>query len=529
MLTDSYGSARWANEDDLRRENFSFFCGRPTQTATENNCAYHFLLGALADPKFLLQNIQENYEPALGSLFDGITKIFGQTSSPVAASPKRYFGWQGNGHILSVAPTRAGKGVGIVIPNLLNYKGSVIVIDPKGENYAITAGYRRDVMGQQIVKLDPFNICEGRSSVVNPLCTINIENDDLIDEVITIADTLVIREKGEKDPHWNDKARSLIKTLLLAVLCEMGNSKRKNLGEMRRLLEVPMNDFFALMEKISAKTDIAGGLLARAGNEILGMGKNEELYGVISTASRHTEFLDSPRAMSSLSDERSNDRGDYFMRKLKSEGNVSIYIIMPPHLISRYSRLMRLWISSAMTAMTKTLGKSKDGAPVLFMLDEMAQLGRMEQLIQAASLQAGYGVSMWMIWQDIGQLKSLYEKEWSSFLANARIQQYFGVNDPETAKYVSEMLGTATIKIESSSSQRGKSGKMTEVFHQTSTNESRDIREKERKLLMVDELRRLDRRTLITFIQGCPPLLAEKMEYFSDDNFKTIAAPNPYM
>ncbi|MDR0653013.1 MAG: type IV secretory system conjugative DNA transfer family protein [Synergistaceae bacterium] len=531
MATDSFGSARWADEKDLAGENFQFFADLShSQHGNPGDKSNFYLLGMLADPKKLLSGIQQNYEPSLGALFSGLTDLFKRAAGAKNLNfSRRYLGWAGNGHLITVAPTRSGKGVGLVIPNLLNYGGSVIVIDPKGENFAVTADYRKKILGQTIVKLDPFDMCKNaKASVINPLDLLNPSSPDILDDVNTIVDALVVREKDEKDPHWNDKARSMIKGMVLAILCGEHSSRRIHLGEARKLLTSSFEDFVRLSQNMASHTDKANGLLSRAGNEILAMLGTSELSGVISTALRHTEFLDSPRVMSSLCDEKNGDRGDYMLRNIKTKGNVSIYIILPPHLIARYSRLMRLWVGSAMAVMTRNQSKAP-GPPVLFMLDEMAQLGRMEQLIQAVSLQAGYGLSMWMILQDIGQLKSLYPNEWSSFLANARIQQYFGINDPETAKYVSEMLGSATISVESSSTSKSKSGKMTDLLQQTTKAESIQKSEKERRLLMVDELRRLDRKVLITLVQGCPPLLAEKIEYFSDSNFLNIATRNPFV
>jgi type IV secretion system protein VirD4 len=202
--------------------------------------------------------------------------------------------------------------------------------------------------------------------------------------------------------------------------------------------------------------------------------------------------------------------------------------------MARYARMIRLWISAAMAAMTRTQTKPADGLPVLFMLDEMAQLGRMEPLITAVSLLAGYGMTMWMVWQDLAQLKSIYENEWPSFLANAKVQQFFGVNDHETAKMVSEMLGEETVLNESSSENVGRSsqGLFSSTPATKTTGTSVSISESARHLLKPDEVRRLSREAMLMFVQGCSPILAQRLAYFQDSEFGDAGYkrydPNPY-
>ena len=184
----------------------------------------------------------------------------------------------------------------------------------------------------------------------------------------------------------------------------------------------------------------------------------------------------------------------------------------------------------AMAAMTRTSKRPKDGCPVLFILDEMAQLGTMDMMRKAVSLLAGYGMSVWMIWQDLSQLKSLYKEDWPSFIANAKIQQYFGINDHETAKYISEMLGKETIKIENTSSSSSISKKRFDFIKATiNKNKSKSSSAKERSLLNPDEVRRLSRNAVLMFVQGIPPIIAERITYFNDVVFSGKFDKNPYI
>ena len=542
MASDSNGSARWASKDDFAKEGILHFSPffpdsasmkpsiRKQEYLRSNPQNRSFILAKLGDPATLTSGIRKGYSQAMGSMFDGLASLFG-----VSKNSARYLGWAGDGHILTVAPTRSGKGVGLVIPNLLHYPGSVLVIDPKGENYAITHKFRKEVLKQEIICLDPFHVVSKDTDSINPFDGIvdygksvndyHKQNPEIIDEAILIADALIMRGPEEKDPHWNDKCRTLLKGFILAVMCGKGPHKRRHLSEVRALLTSGRDKLIDFIVDMESDRISAGGVLGRAFGEIRSMG-GEELKNVISFALKHTEFLDSPLMENALGDKELSDTGTYNLRNLKAYGNVSIYMVLPPHYLARYVRVIRLWITMAMAAMTRSKEKPADGCPVLYMLDEMAQLGTMEMMRQAVSLLAGYGMSIWMIWQDLSQLKALYEHDWPSFIANAKIQQFFGINDHETAKYISEMLGAATIEI-TTFSQGASTGAMGIV--KTGMNQSRNTAEMGRNLLNPDEVRRLNREAMLMFVQGIPPILAERIAYYQDEMFSGRFESNPYL
>lgn len=542
--TDSYGSARWASKEDLASEGLFTFANfdhipqefsseaRRRNYVSQDSKRRSLILGRLGNPAQLMSGIRQGYEPSMFELMNGLVGLFSSHSKD------SLLGWAGDGHLITVAPTRSGKGIGLVVPNLLHYPGSVIVVDPKGENYAITADFRRKVLKQEVVCLDPFHVVSGYTDSINPLdgivdyrkppATYLEQNPELGDIAANIAEAMIMRAAGAKDPHWDDKARTLLKGFILAVICGKGPNRQRHLSEVRALLTQPfrsIEDF--LYDVMKADGTAAGGLLRRAANEILSSGK-EELKSIISTALKHTEFLDSQLACNALGDYDEGCSGTYNLADLKSIGGVSIYMIIPPHHLTRYVRLIRLWVTMAMAAMTRSNVYPADGCPVLFMLDEMAQLGTMEMMRQAVSLLAGYGMSIWMIWQDLSQLKALYEHDWPTFLANAKIQQFFGINDHETAKYISEMLGAATIEVSSSSS--GENYKSGIIFNsKEGVNKSTSLSEITRNILNPDEVRRLNRKAMITFVQGIPPILGERISYFEDPMFQHKSQPNPYI
>ena len=383
--SDSYGSARWANPQDLKDEGILHFPAYHQNRQQLSNKHYRqqflkndpvarsFLLGRLGDPAVLTGGIREGYEQATSGMFDGLVSLLvgnGGGRGGNSYQEGQYLGWAGDGHILTVAPTRSGKGIGLVIPNLLHYPGSVLVVDPKGENYAVTHRYREEVLGQQIVCLDPFHIVLGKDEVsdsINPFdgivdykkptSTYLTQNPELLDEANMIADALIMRGPEEKDPHWNDKCRTLLKGLILAVMCGYGPNKRRHLSEVRALLTLGVKGFCDLLADLELDKRAASGLLSRASLEIQSMG-SEELKNVISFALKHTEFLDTPLIEECLGDRRQSYKGTYDLRDLKVYGGVSIYMVLPPHYLTRYVRLFRLWITMAMASMTRTSKKT---------------------------------------------------------------------------------------------------------------------------------------------------------------------------
>ena len=173
--TDCYGSARWASAHDLAEEglvtfpNFQhspdcFINSRIRRDFVEREPANRcMVLGRLVNPEKLVSGIRQGYEASMGSLMSGLFSLISN------GHENQLLGWSGDGHIITVAPTRSGKGVGLVVPNLLHYPGSVLVIDPKGENYAITADFRRKMFRQEIICLDPFHVMTEETDSINPL------------------------------------------------------------------------------------------------------------------------------------------------------------------------------------------------------------------------------------------------------------------------------------------------------------------------------------------------------------------------
>jgi len=408
-------------------------------------------------------------------------------------------------HLLTLAPTRAGKGVSSIIPNLLTYRGSVFVVDVKGENAAIAARRRR-AMGQAVHVLDPWGISGVKSCAFNPLDLIDLRSPDVAEDAAMLADALVYGRDG--DSHWDDEARALLVGLILHV-ASIEPAGTRTLAKVRELVALPPDDFAVLLDDMALNLS-AHGLVARCAHR-LRQKADRERSGVVSTAQAHTHFLDSPRMAQVMGG------SDFEMADLKRK-RVSVFVVLPAERIATFNRWLRLMVGFALTAMARTPGKP--ARPVLFLLDEFAALGRLSAVETAMGLMAGYGAQLWPILQDLSQLKGLYGERWRSFVANAGVVQAFNVSDPLTAEQLSAMLGkrTATVRSVSSSSRGGKrEGTGSTNFSSVA-----------RPLLLPDEIMRLPADKEILFVQGRRPVLATKPLYFADSEFRGLFDANPW-
>lgn len=408
--------------------------------------------------------------------------------------------YDGPSHLMTFAPTRSGKGVGTIIPNLLRMYRSVIVIDPKGENANIT-GVARKRQGELHV-LDPFGITDHPSARFNPLDQLDPNSIDLGEDASALADTLVVDPPGQvKDAHWNEEAKALITGLILWITCHEPDGKR-HLGRLRELLTLPLEDFAALLIDMQDSEE-AYGLIARAANRQISK-PDKEAASVLSNAQRHTHFLDSPRMVDAL------ETSDFQFSDLRYQVT-SVFIVLPPDRLDVYVRWLRLIISQGLQDIVRDAQRPIEAdlgepdplsSPTLFLLDEFASLGRLAAVERAMGLMAGYGVQLWPILQDLSQLKSLYGESANTFIANSGVIQAFNVNDYETAKWLSLTIGQETRKYKTKDSK----GSEQEGLHA-------------RDLMTPDEIMLLDPSLQILNIQGMNPVVAKKLVYYDDKRF----------
>ena len=435
------------------------------------------------------------------------------------ADSGRLLRYDGPAHLLTLAPTRAGKGVGTVIPNLLRVPRPMLVIDPKGENARIT--YEARARLGPVHVLDPFGVTGLPTAAYNPLARLTPDSLDLGEDAASLAEALVMDPPGETgDAHWNEEAKALLAGLILFAAVHE-TEDRRTLAAVREYLTLSPDQFRALLGLMQDSPG-AGGLIARAANRFLGK-SDREAAGVLSSAQRHTHFLDSPRITASLA------RSDFSFASLRHQV-ASVFLVLPPNRLDAYSRWLRLLVSQALAEIARdaetpqgapeapgAAQRPQEGSPALreptlFLLDEFAALGRLEAVERAMGLMAGYGLQLWPILQDLSQLRALYGARANTFVANAGVLQCFGVNDYKTAKALSQLMGQMT------------TGYTTRSYG-SDDNYSTSHQLTGRDLLTPDEIMQMAPHLQLLRLQGRPMILARKLRYHADPEFRGLFPP----
>ncbi|APW58638.1 type IV secretory system conjugative DNA transfer family protein [Paludisphaera borealis] len=346
-------------------------------------------------------------------------------------------------HAATFAPAGKGKGVAVLIPNLLSYRGSVVVTDPKGELALKTSRHRRRKFGHRIVTLDPFRITGEASGSINPLALIDPQSDSFLDDCRDLANMLVVRQGTEHEPHWNDCAELVI-CAFIALTCAYEKDERlRNLQMVRKL--VSSREAFANAVALMRQFDGCHGVIQRLGDQ-LSWFQDKELNSVLTHVQRHTNFLDSP-AIQVITQSSSFDP-----RELRT-GRVSVYLILPPERLVTLAPLMRMWLGTIIRVLSR--GEASEKQPVLFLLDEAAHLGKMQIIEDAVTLMRGYGIRLWFFFQSIDQLNKCFGERAPTILENLDTQQHFGIASYEAAEELSKRLGDTTIVVSGSSDTQG--------------------------------------------------------------------------
>ena len=332
----------------------------------------------------------------------------------------------GDGHLITLARTGAGKGVGCIIPALLRYRGPVIVIDPKGENYQVTARRRRE-LGQEVHVIDPFGVVGDQPGSLNPLDLIDPVSPEAIDQAAALAE-LLVTETSQRDPFWDNRALSLITTMMLFVASARPPVLR-NLTEMHYLLNQSHEDLGFTFKEM-AKSGLAA---VRHGCAIRETAEAKVFASILSTAQSHSDFLRSAGGKETLG------RSTIELDAITRGDPMSIYIVIPPEKLESHGKLLRLWVGVMIAAITRR--RHRPELPTLFILDEAAQLGPLAQLRQAITLLRGYGLRTWSFWQDLSQLKMLYPQDWQTMVNNCEVMQAFGFANASVARDGAELTG----------------------------------------------------------------------------------------
>lgn len=331
------------------------------------------------------------------------------------------------GHLITIAPTGAGKGIGCVIPTLLRYPGPIIVIDPKGENVAITARRRRE-MGQRVIVLDPMEVTGLESDSLNPLDIVDPHEPMGVDYAASLAAGLLPFSGADRDAYWTNRGRELLLGVILHVVTDLGSSEH-TLSRVRDLIGLGASKPPELAEILASSRHPE----ARRAADMLAIAADATVGGYLSFAQEGIAVMRGPLV------QRYTDVSSFSLNDVTRGEPLSIFIVVPPHMLESLGRLLRLWIGSLITAIVRRRAKPQHAT--LFLLDEAAQLGPLDGLRQAITLLRGYGLQTWSFWQDPSQLKLLYPYDWQTMLNNCRAVQCFGANTMLAAQEMAALVG----------------------------------------------------------------------------------------
>ncbi len=411
-------------------------------------------------------------------------------------------------HVLLCGGTGSGKGVSIIIPNLLSYSsGSIVAFDTKGDLYQTTAK-RRANRGERIIRLAPFNAGE---DALNPLDAIPNDSPMLVDSAHALATALVVRQESETDPHWNDKAVELITALLVLVLLRFKGEDR-NLSSVQEII----SDQDMLKAAVNVLQQI-GGIPARLGNKVKPYfdkdgGLTKEGAGVISTATRHLSFLDSDLVA------RAVNSSTFDPAELRKPG-ITLFLQIPPDQLEAQKGLLRCWVST-LVRVIGAVGNEWEGE-TLFLLDEASALGSLPALEEALVRGRSAGVRLLLAYQSDSQIRAAFKDKPTLLYDNTNVQIYLGAaSSYETAERLSKSLGDWTQVVEQygeneSQSWSGESYQAGQGSRGSSVNYS----ETGRALLRPEEILTLDNDCMIVLQRGMPPILAERVKWYADPQF----------
>ncbi|MBY0460713.1 MAG: type IV secretory system conjugative DNA transfer family protein [Gemmataceae bacterium] len=348
--------------------------------------------------------------------------------------------YAGDGHLLTVAPTGAGKGVGAIIPALLTYPGTVIVTDIKGENYQVTARRRRE-MGQQVIVLDPFGLVtpKDRGDKLNPFDLFQVPGSDAESDSEMLAAQLAVGHEFSTDRYWEDTGRGLVSGLIADVATSSPADKR-NLCTLRELLYNDDLDY-TLAVALDTRKKTMSPLARDEFISYLAAPSDKTRPCIRTTATTFVKCLGSTAVARSL------ESSTFQLNDLLHNRPMTIYLVLPPEKLHSHRSLLRLWVVTLLTVVMRRTRLPKQRT--LFLLDEAAQLGSLDLLPQAVSLLRGYGLQLWTFWQDLSQMMKLYPNNWEALVNNASVLQAFGVPGHASRHSWRVILGDANAQMAS--------------------------------------------------------------------------------
>ena len=420
-----------------------------------------------------------------------------------------YLRHDGPEHVLCFAPTRSGKGVGLVVPSLLAWPESAIVHDIKGENWTLTAGFRAGF--GHVLLFDPTN---ADSAAYNPLLEVR-RGEWEVRDVQNVADVLVDPEGSlDKRNHWEKTSHSLLVGSILHVLYAEPDKTLAGvanfLSDPRRSIESTLH---AMMQTRHLGEAGTHPVVASAARELLNKSDNER-SGVLSTAMSFLGLYRDPVIA------HVTRRCDWRIADLvEAPRPTTLYLVVPPSDISRTKPLIRLILNQIGRRLTEELTPKNRRHRVLLMLDEFPALGRLDFFESALAFMAGYGLKAFLIAQSLNQIEKAYGLN-NSILDNCHVRISFATNDERTAKRVSDALGTAT---EMRAMRNYAGNRLSPWLGHLMVSRQ----ETARPLLTPGEIMQLPPSDEIVMMSGTHPIRAKKARYFEDRRFAERVLPPP--
>ncbi|WP_119165611.1 conjugal transfer protein TraG [Algihabitans albus] len=409
---------------------------------------------------------------------------------------RSYLRHDGPEHVLCFAPTRSGKGVGLVVPSLLTWPGSAIVHDIKGENWQLTAGWRSRF--SRVLLFDPTNPA---SAAYNPLLEVR-RGDSEVRDVQNVADILVDPEGLlERRNHWEKTSHALLVGAILHVLYAEADKTLAGVAAFLSDPRRPIEATLTAMMKTPHLGDRPHPVVAQAARELLNKSDNER-SGVLSTAMSFLGLYRDPVVA------RVTNRCDWRIHDLiEGDRPATLYLVVPPSDISRTKPLVRLVLNQIGRRLTEDL-HAKRRHRLLLMLDEFPALGRLDFFESQLAFMAGYGLKAFLIAQSLNQIEKAYGQN-NAILDNCHVRVAFATNDERTAKRVSDALGTAT---EMRAMKNYAGHRLSPWLGHLMVSRQ----ETARPLLTPGEIMQLPPHEELVLVSGAPPIRAQKARYFKD-------------
>ena len=432
--------------------------------------------------------------------------LLGNSGIIVGKLGNRFLQFPGQQFCLLAAPTRSGKGVSFVIPNLLNWPDSCVVLDIKLENFLLTSGYRAR-HGQKVFLFNPYAE-DGRTHRWNPLDGISRDPNLRVGDLLALGGSLYPAHPGDKDAFWADSAKNLFLGLALMVLESpelpktMGEILRQSSGKGRGLKE-------HLTDRISARSvsdaPYSADCLDALGR-FLGASDNT-LANIISSFTAPLVMFANPLV------DAATAASDFDIARVRDE-RMTLYIGIQPNRLADASLLINVLFSQLIHANTKELpSATRHSLSCLLILDEFPALGKIGVIARANAFIAGYGLRLLTVIQSVAQLEAVYgPNDARTLITNHAMQVLFTSREQKDANAFSEMLGTYTAK----STSKGRS---TSRGFGAGGSDSETVSEQKRALLLPQELKEMPDDEQIIILEHTRPIKSQKASYYWESGF----------